>query len=74
MDYDKGRLGQARAAESPPNLSFVEADATRSVPGAPWDVVILSNVLEHIHDRPGFLKRLVAVTGAKRFLDPRAAV
>lgn len=68
VDYDKGRLGQARAAEKPANLSFVEADATRSVPEGPWDVVILSNVLEHIHDRPGFLKRLVAVTGAKRFL------
>ena len=69
VDYDKGRLAQARAAaESPPNLSFVEADATRSVPEGPWNVVILSNVLEHIHDRPGFLRRLVAVTGAERFL------
>lgn len=69
VDYDKGRLGQARAAAgTPPNLTFVEADATRSVPDGPWDVVILSNVLEHIQDRIGFLQRLVAVTGAKRFL------
>jgi SAM-dependent methyltransferase len=68
VDYDKGRLAQARGSANPPNLSFVEVDATKSVPPGPWSVVVLSNVLEHIADRPGFLKALVATTGAKRFL------
>jgi hypothetical protein len=31
-------------------------------------VVVLSNVLEHISDRPGFLAALIATTSAKRFL------
>ncbi len=68
VDYDKGRLSQARAAEHPSNLSFVESDATKSVPDGPWDVVVLSNVLEHIADRVGFLSALMSSTRAKRFL------
>ena len=68
LDYDKGRLQQARASDNPPNLSFVESDATKSVPQGPWDVVVLSNVLEHISDRVGFLQALIATTRAKRFL------
>jgi SAM-dependent methyltransferase len=68
VDNDRGRLGQARASDNPANLTFVEADATKSVPVGPWDVVVLSNVLEHIADRVGFLKALMATTGAHRFL------
>lgn len=68
VDYDKPRLAQARAVDNPPNLTFCEADATKSVPDGPWDVVILSNVLEHIVDRPGLLRQLQQVTGAERFL------
>lgn len=68
VDYDKGRLAQAQASDNPSNLSFVEADATKSVPPGPWDVVVLSNVLEHISDRHRFLCALIATTGAKRFL------
>ena len=68
VDYDKARLAQARVSDNPANLSFVESDATKSVPPGPWDVVVLSNVLEHISDRVGFLSALVASTAAKRFL------
>jgi SAM-dependent methyltransferase len=68
VDYDEVRLQQARAGSNPPNLSFIEADATKSVPPGPWDVVVLSNVLEHITDRVGFLSALIANTQAQRFL------
>jgi SAM-dependent methyltransferase len=68
VDYDKPRLAAAQKADNPPNLSFVEADATKRLPPGPWDVVVLSNVLEHIADRPGFLKAVIAATGASRFL------
>jgi SAM-dependent methyltransferase len=68
VDYDKGRLAQARASDNPSNLAFAESDATKSVPPGPWDVVVLSNVLEHIDDRQGFLRALIVKTDAKRFL------
>lgn len=68
VDYDKGRLSQARASGNPPNLSFVESDATKSVPPGPWDVIVLSNVLEHIARRPEFLQALVAIAKPSRLL------
>ncbi|HWV40179.1 class I SAM-dependent methyltransferase [Pseudorhodoplanes sp.] len=68
VDYDDGRLAQARAGDNPTNLSFSESDATKTVPDGPWDVVVLSNVLEHIKDRVGLLKALQETTKAKRFL------
>jgi SAM-dependent methyltransferase len=68
VDYDPLKLSQARAGDNPSNLSFAESDATKSVPDGPWDVVILSNVLEHIKDRVGLLKALIETTKARRFL------
>jgi len=60
VELDEGRLAAAKAADNPANLSFARADATVSLPDGPWDVVVLSNVLEHIEARVAFLKGLVA--------------
>lgn len=68
LDYDEGRMAQARAADNPPNLSFVFGDATKQVPDGPWDVVVLSNVLEHIVDRVGLLEAVQAHTSVPQFL------
>lgn len=58
IDIEPANVAQARAAENPPNLDFVEGDATEAFPDGEWDVVVLSNVLEHIDDRTGFLARI----------------
>ena len=68
MDMYAPRLAQAREAENPPNLSFVEGDATRTVPPGSWDVIVLSNVLEHVVDRVSFLRDLQRVSQAQRIL------
>ncbi len=68
VDLDKPRLAQAMAADNPPNLRFLEADATRNLPPGPWDVVVLSNILEHIEHRPAFLRALLAVAKPSRIL------
>ena len=68
IDQDKPRLAQANASDNPPNLNFVEGDATLAVPEGGWDVVVLSNVLEHIADRVGFLVALQRATHADRLL------
>lgn len=68
MDMNEPRLAQARAAENPPNLSFVGGDATREVPPGGWDVIVLSNVLEHVADRIDFLRDLQSASRAPRFL------
>lgn len=68
MDQDKFRLTQARALDNPPNLQFVEGDATKTVPAGSWDAVVLSNVLEHIEERVRFLLALQEATRASRYL------
>ncbi|CAG0999267.1 hypothetical protein RHDC4_03063 [Rhodocyclaceae bacterium] len=68
IEQDQGRLGQARASDNPGNLRFVEGDATQAVPAGPWNAVVLSNVLEHIVDRAGFLKALQVSTSSSRYL------
>lgn len=59
VELDRTRLAQARAGEVPANLSFIEADARRDLPTGPWNVVVLSNILEHIEDRVGFLNDIL---------------
>ena len=68
IDMDLPRLEQARRADNPTNLDFVYGDALRDLPSGPWEVVVLSNVLEHIEGRVDFLRRLVERTGARRML------
>lgn len=58
VDYDPEKLRLARGLNLPGNLSFLEADATKGVPDGPWNVIVLSNVLEHIVDRPRLLRDL----------------
>ena len=64
MDLSVLRLAQAKSADNPPNLNFLMGDATLEVPLGGWDVVILSNVLEHIDDRTSFLRALLKATSA----------
>jgi SAM-dependent methyltransferase len=58
IDINPYGLESARARYQHPNLSFVEADATQWLPDESFDVVILSNVLEHIDERVVLLRAL----------------
>ena len=68
IDNNPPRLEQARASNNPTNLSFIVSDATKYVPNGSWDVLVLSNVLEHIDDRIDFLKSLQLTTAVSRYL------
>ncbi len=68
IDQDKGRISQALVADNPDNLSFIEGDATCALPVGAWQVVVLSNVLEHIETRIDFLKKIKLATLADRIL------
>lgn len=59
IDADPEMLRQARAMPCPVNLTFIEGDATKHIPAGSWDVVVLSNVLEHIEHRVEFLKAIL---------------
>lgn len=68
VEMNRMRLEQACSASNPPNLTFFEGDATCELPAGSWDVVVLSNLLEHIEDRIGFLVKLQDVSRASRYL------
>jgi SAM-dependent methyltransferase len=59
VDLDPRAVGEARRVHRDPRLTFLEADA-RSLPAGGFDVVILSNVLEHLDDRVEFLREVVS--------------
>ena len=67
IDQSAAAIRAARAAHGAEGITFTEGDARRLPPGA-FDVVILSNVLEHLDDRVRFLRDTVAPTGAARVL------
>ena len=68
IDNDKIRLQQALDSDNPTNLSFIYGDIIQHQFKENWDVVVLSNVLEHIENRIKFLLFVNSNTKAKRFL------
>jgi SAM-dependent methyltransferase len=68
IDFDERMLERARAVRAHPRLELVHADALEYRPDRAFDVVVLSNVLEHIAPRVELLRELREHTGAARFL------
>lgn len=68
VDINADNIDKALIANNPLNLEFVNADATKIQRSDSFDVVVLSNVLEHIDQRVSLLKSLRKNTGASKFL------
>ncbi|WP_027181607.1 class I SAM-dependent methyltransferase [Oleidesulfovibrio alaskensis] len=63
VDIDAAKIaGAERNPFKKDNVRFVQADATRWACEEPVDVIVLSNVLEHIDQRVSFLRQLVIAT------------
>lgn len=68
VDYNAKNLEQARRQFSHDRVKYELADVEKNKLDVPCDVVILSNVLEHLPNRSVFLRQVVESTGAQRFL------
>ena len=68
IDNNESRLKKAIERNHYENLSFYSYNAIEKVPSGEWNVVILSNVLEHIDNRIEFLVKLINTTQAKKYL------
>lgn len=66
VDLNEDSIAEAKRRFQLPNLSFAVQDALQLEVETPFDTIVLSNVLEHIVERPGFLKRAMQKTGARR--------
>ena len=58
IDLNEANVAKARGKFHHPNLTFVHGDARANLPPGPWDVLVLSNILEHIDQRISFLTEL----------------
>lgn len=59
IDIDTPSLTYAKKHHHHPHITFLQGDATSYAFATTFDVMILSNVLEHIEDRHTFLKKLL---------------
>lgn len=68
VEIEADRVEEAKKRHQFPNLQFVQADATKNLPAGKWNVIILSNVLEHIEHRVDFLKKIIAQANPDKIL------
>ena len=68
LDLEEANIAEARARRAHPRVEYMTGDALRDLPGRRFDVVVLSNVLEHLPERPEFLGRAVRRLRPKRIL------
>jgi len=68
IDISVDNIDQARQRYAHPRVKYLRADVLRELPEGPFDVVILSNVLEHLSERLAFLRRVQEVARPSRFL------
>ncbi|MBT4510593.1 MAG: class I SAM-dependent methyltransferase [Chloroflexi bacterium] len=68
LEMDPDNVAQARSSHSHPKIKYIQGDANQFEPDESFDVVILSNVLEHFPKRVELLKRLIQNTKAPVFL------
>ena len=67
IDIDPSKIKQAKSYKKSDNLFFLKVNAEENI-DFKADVVVLSNVLEHIISREEFLVRIRKSTNAKKFL------
>lgn len=62
------RVAVARQRNAHPNVTYIQGDVTAYLPDEPFDVIVMSNVLEHLPERVEFLRKAQQNSRAKRFL------
>ncbi|MGB7341351.1 MAG: class I SAM-dependent methyltransferase [Phototrophicaceae bacterium] len=68
LDYDPQNIKFAKERHVAPNVDYIVADIYDYVPQQAFNLVVLSNVLEHLEDRPALLRLIQEKTQAQRFL------
>lgn len=68
IDINADSVEKARTRTPHARVQYIHSDATRELPGERYDVVVLSNVLEHIDERQAFLAALLRSARPARLL------
>ncbi len=68
IDINELNIEKAKSTFSHPFIRYIVADATQYVPDESLDIIVLSNVLEHLHNRVAFLQRIQNISSANKIL------
>jgi SAM-dependent methyltransferase len=68
IDINAKSIAKAKARYAHPRVEYRLGDVLQMLPERPFDTVILSNVLEHLPDRPQFLQNVQQRLRPTRFL------
>lgn len=68
LEIDPQRVAAARERHAHPRVEYRVGNALEDLHEESFDVVILSNVLEHLPERPAFLRRVQTQAAPARFL------
>lgn len=68
IELSKKNIDKANALYKHENLRFILGDAWKDLPQEKFDTAVMSNVLEHIDDRVGFLKKVQNEVHASHWL------
>jgi len=63
IDIVEKNIVKAKTKFNKSNIKYIVGDATKDLSGEKFDVIVLSNVLEHIEDRLTFLKGIRGLAG-----------
>lgn len=68
IDINSENIAQAQKYHTHPRVNYITGDALQEIPNEAFDVAILSNVLEHLPERPAFLHQIQRVVHPSRIL------
>ena len=68
IDNNKERLNQAKLNNRLKNIDFIYGDILEISGEKKYDVIVLSNVLEHIEERVNFIKKIIILFSPKTIL------
>jgi 2-polyprenyl-3-methyl-5-hydroxy-6-metoxy-1,4-benzoquinol methylase len=68
IDINPNNIAQAKKRYEHPRVTYLLSDVLQKIPDGPFDVVILSNVLEHLKGRSAFLSHIQDVVRPSRLL------
>jgi 2-polyprenyl-3-methyl-5-hydroxy-6-metoxy-1,4-benzoquinol methylase len=68
IDLSQASITVARDRYRHPNLEFRVHDGTQQLSDGSYDVVVLSNILEHLPERSAFLRRVQSAASPSRIL------
>lgn len=68
IDLEPRNIAAARSRYAHKHVDYIVGDALVDLPSGQYDTVVMSNVLEHLPDRPQFLRKAMHSSGARRIL------